>query len=107
MRLFIQNVQRQFSKMQKINTLEQSTFKGSTEKEEPMKSAGKEMPKSQEETETKNEGNTITNHKRDQGSWVLRLGFTSSVPLTVFLPHSPLSPSLHSLLRNSEINKRF
>lgn len=34
-----------------------------------MKSAGKEMPKSQEETETKNEGNTITNHKRDQGSW--------------------------------------
>lgn len=69
MKLFIQNVQRQFSKMQKINTLEQSTFNGSTEKEEPMKSAGKEMPKSQEETETKNEGNTITNHKRDQGSW--------------------------------------
>lgn len=55
--------------MQKINTLEQSTFNGSTEKEEPMKRTGKEMPKSQEKTETKNEGNNITNHKRDQGSW--------------------------------------
>lgn len=54
--------------MQKINSLEQSTFNGSTEKEEPMKRTGKEMPKSQEETGTKNEGNNITNHKRDQGS---------------------------------------